>query len=710
MRGRTGGYGRREGAAVALALLASFALRLLYLRELSHTPFFSYPIIDAAEYWGWATRIASGEWLWQRVHIHGPFYPYFLALLQRAGGSQPAAYVVQHLLGLGVLLLLYDLTRALCGRTAAWIALLAAALYPRFLWFEGQLLATTWVILLDLLLLRIAVELARRRSRPAAWIAVGVLAGLSAITRPTVLVTLPAILFWAARLRAPRGALRAAAILAGTAALIAPVAVRNAAIGDPVPIQSNGGMNFYIANRTGADGLASVRPGIEWKRIERLADEVGTGRQSDLDRFYYREGLEEMAADPAGALRRIGKRFLLFWGGWEVDTSQDFGWFRDACPALGIPFLTAGAILPFAVLGVFSALRRRPLENLPLLFLLSYVVAVLFFPYASRYRMPVFPLLVLFAASALPGVLRGMRERPPRAAGAVTAAVLFLLLNGTPLRLPENGLVRVELHLGKRLDERGDLGGALAQYDRALERNPDDPDVWNNRGLVLEAMGEEEEARYAYERVLRVAPDHAKARANLAGIHFRNGRTDSAEVEMEKAIRWEPRNPDLRNNLGALLLQRGDLDEAVRQLEIGRASAPRNREVLYNLARAYEKVGRFAEARGALEDLVGIEESKQVRVRLGWVFEQEDRPAEAAREYAAALRIDPDFPEALRRLGFLFLRAGRAEEAIPCLERYLVLRPEDGVVRDLLERNGAGSFPPTRSSSHSDDGESTAAD
>ncbi len=699
----------RTAWIVAILLVAAVGIRLAYDRDLARNPFHDHPIIDAAEYYGWSRAIAGGEWLWNRVHIHGPAYPYLLAVLAKLGGSFGTFTFVQHLLGVATLFLVFDIGRIVAGRAVGLTALALALLYPRFLFLEGLLLAETLATFLNLVALRAALHLGRRRARALAWLFVGVAIGLSAITRPTILAVLPALLYYAYRRGAggegapstagapaapstrfsADAARRAGALLAGTLLLVAPVFLRNVSIGDPVLVQANGGMNFYIGNRAGSDALASVPPGMEWNRIEKLAERAGVASEAEKDRFYYRKALAEMAEEPVQAAARVAKRFLLFWGGWEVEISHDFDFFRERSRALRVLFVPAAFLAPLALAGVFYAARSRASRGpllLPLLFLLSYLIAILPFPYASRYRMPIFPLHILFAAFALVRIVRKLKSRALSPGEGAVVVALVLALNLVPLSLPEGSIVRTHLHLGKMLYDRGDAAGALAEYDRALERAPESPDVWNNVGLAREAMGDQEGALRAYRRALRSAPDHGKARANVAGIRFRRGEVDSAFADMKRAVEVEPRNPEFLNNLGALELQLGLVSEAIATLERGAAIAPRNQEVLYNLARTYEGANRPADAERVLRRLVSVRETKEVRLRLGAIAEAMGRQETAMTEYRRALDLDGAYPDALRSLGVLLLRAGRREEGTPLLLKYLGARPADAEIRDLLDR------------------------
>ena len=68
----------------ALAL----AVRTLYVLEWHASPLFTTPIGDARAYLEWARRIAGGDWFGREVFYQAPLYPYFLALVLKATGSE----------------------------------------------------------------------------------------------------------------------------------------------------------------------------------------------------------------------------------------------------------------------------------------------------------------------------------------------------------------------------------------------------------------------------------------------------------------------------------------------------------------------------------------------------------------------------------------------------------------------------------------------
>src|SRR5262245_44634310 len=91
--------GRFRGAAVVIFVVA-FAVRLLNLWQIRHSPYFTVLMGDARGYDEWAQQIANGDWLGHDVFYQAPLYPYFLGFLYRvAGRSLPVVRVCQAAIG-----------------------------------------------------------------------------------------------------------------------------------------------------------------------------------------------------------------------------------------------------------------------------------------------------------------------------------------------------------------------------------------------------------------------------------------------------------------------------------------------------------------------------------------------------------------------------------------------------------------------------------
>jgi tetratricopeptide (TPR) repeat protein len=78
---------------------------------------------------------------------------------------------------------------------------------------------------------------------------------------------------------------------------------------------------------------------------------------------------------------------------------------------------------------------------------------------------------------------------------------------------------------------------ALADFDRALEINPQSRMAWMNRAHVLaEHLDRQEDAAAALDRVLELYPQHAPALAGQAVVLARLGRRDRAHARIAEAL------------------------------------------------------------------------------------------------------------------------------------------------------------------------------
>ena len=54
--------------------------------------------------------------------------------------------------------------------------------------------------------------------------------------------------------------------------------------------------------------------------------------------------------------------------------------------------------------------------------------------------------------------------------------------------------------------EDGNFEDALSFFEQALLQKPDDPDLWNNKGIALRSLGRYEEASDCYNKSLELDP------------------------------------------------------------------------------------------------------------------------------------------------------------------------------------------------------------
>jgi tetratricopeptide (TPR) repeat protein len=207
--------------------------------------------------------------------------------------------------------------------------------------------------------------------------------------------------------------------------------------------------------------------------------------------------------------------------------------------------------------------------------------------------------------------------------------------------------------LGLALAVRSQFDAAIAQYQKALEIKPDDPEVHNNLSVALAAQGRFDEAMVHCQETLRIDPHAAEAHYNLAFALSRRGRLDEAIVHYQTGLESEPGDVRARCCLGAALANRGRVDESIAQFEqavrlmpddvdahvklawlratcaeaslrngaaaiahaerAARLCGDRRPDVFDTLAAAYAEAGRFPEALAAARKALNLAEQRNAR-------------------------------------------------------------------------------------------------
>lgn len=330
-----------------------------------------------------------------------PGYPSFLAAVYVATGLLPfdrwtVGRTVNALLGTLAVGLLGLIAFQTWGRRVALVAMVVAAVDVPLILVGGSLLSETLFVTLTLAAVATAMH-ARVAPRRLAWAAgVGVLIGLSTLTRPTGLV-LVVPLGLAVAARRPRAA---AVLLAATVLTIAPWTVRNAVqMHTFIPVSSFVGS--WLGGTYNEQARTDPRhPGSSQPRVYAFADLDGVReaeRQRELTRRAVDYAVDHPGYVPAVVLHNTMRMLNL----------EGADWWRSQGDSISLPRWSADAgAYAFSVLALLALLgaltpaaRGAPgwLWLAPILLFAGVVLA----GSEIRYRAPVEPFLALLAALAI---------------------------------------------------------------------------------------------------------------------------------------------------------------------------------------------------------------------------------------------------------------------------------------------------------------------
>lgn len=678
-------------------LLGALALRLGYLWEHRASPFFDAPIVDAQTFLNQAQALASGPfWRGDEPYWQPPLYIYLLAFVC---WLLPASYFVGIRLmhaGLGVLscLLVYALARHAFGEQVGRIAGVTAALCGSLLYFEGELLAVPVEVFLNLLLLSGLLR-AWRRDRGRDWVLAGLVAGLAALTRPNILLFIAAFCAWALWHRRVSAYRSLALFVLPIALVVLPITYRNWTIEpDLVFISSNAGVNFYIGNNAEYERTVSLRPGMPWEAMIAEAAHSGHETAAAQSAFFFRKALNYITAQPLDYLGLLGKKGVHFWTGPETKRNQDIYYARQHSWLLSLllwdwhlsmPF---GLIGPLSLLGLGLSMRREwtPPMALLRLYALAYTASVvLFFP-AARYRMPVVPVLIAFAAFAAFQFYLGVRRRAYlRTAVLALPLVGLLVLCNLAEAAPTTEDAQLYFDLGEVHLRQRDYARSARYSRRALELDP----AYNYARHNLAVAYFHQERYGASERealqTLAENPRRADTHILLGRIYLATHKPPQAAAHLRRALERAPESGPAHYYYYRLLYRQGHHAAAATHLQQALAWQPPDFWLHYELGRAFQQAGRAEAALGQYHQALALERRPEALNAIGALHLLAGRTQVARTHFLQALELAPDNPEVHVNLAFIELENGDHAAAIARLRQVLAHGPSPHAQRLLDE-------------------------
>jgi tetratricopeptide (TPR) repeat protein len=735
---------------VALLIFGiALAVRLFHLWQLHRSPFFTTLMGDARAYDGWAQRLAAGEWLGGEVFYQAPLYPYFLGAIYRVFGRDlTIVRVCQAVIGSASCVLVALTAWRLFSKRAALVAGLGMAVYAPAVFFDGLIQKSVLdVFFMSLALWLLSGIVVREGTDPLVGrpfqgrlhgdpervalqlFMLGLVMGALSLTRENALLLAAVVLGWIVvesevRVKARRVRLKAdttykmrtgaaTAFLLGLAVVLLPVAARNYAVGGGFYLTtSQFGPNFFIGNNARSDGTySSLRAGRGSPEYERqdateLAERA-MGRRltpAEVSSYWTDRALGFITSRPGDWLTLLARKFLLLLNAGEMlDTESQASHAEWSWPLRATGwFAHFGVLVPLALLGVWATWPDRRRLTIFYALALAYAGSVLLFYVFARYRFPLVPMLMLFAAPGLSWMMdQAVRwkkgARPPKLAGlrasggggsggnrsrvaaASVAMAAIVLFTNWPVLSPTLMRAITENNLAAALHEEGRLDEAVAHYERATALRPDYAPAYSNMGAALRAKGRLDEAIAAHRRALAIQPDHADAHFNLANALLDQNKPQEAAEHFRLAGREAPASGNVANNLGIALAAEGKMGEAAAAFRQALEIEPDSARAHRNLGDALVMMGRVDEGVGHLRRAVEIEPANVTfHYDLAVVLLEAGRTPQAIAEFRTALQLDPTFAPAHNNLGVALGSSGRLDEAIDHFRRALTIQPDYG--------------------------------
>jgi protein O-GlcNAc transferase len=230
--------------------------------------------------------------------------------------------------------------------------------------------------------------------------------------------------------------------------------------------------------------------------------------------------------------------------------------------------------------------------------------------------------------------------------------------------------------LGNLLQEKGTPDQAAASYRKAIELNPDFAGAYYNLGETLQDEGLLDEAADCYKKVIELYPDFAGAYYNLGVILHEKKDFDEALKYYEKVLQFNPRHAKTVDGIGTILQETGKVDESISYYNKAIELAPDFAKAYFDLGYVLQEKGRLDEAVTYYEKAIHLDPTMvDAYNNLGLAFQEKGFLDKAAACYQEALQIKPDFVDANNNLADILTIKHRFDEAINHYQKSLEIDP-----------------------------------
>ena len=161
--------------------------------------------------------------------------------------------------------------------------------------------------------------------------------------------------------------------------------------------------------------------------------------------------------------------------------------------------------------------------------------------------------------------------------------------------LREGDSAEARLLLGTTRMNAQEFAEALVDLKKAVELNPQLPDVYSYYGLALLATGDMSGAADAFREELKSNPNDFVSNLQLGVVLKQDQKYDEARSFFDRALRVRPGDPAVRYQLATLDLTAGMLDQACAKLEQLTKETPQFVEAHVSLATVYYRLKRKAD-------------------------------------------------------------------------------------------------------------------
>jgi Tfp pilus assembly protein PilF len=166
---------------------------------------------------------------------------------------------------------------------------------------------------------------------------------------------------------------------------------------------------------------------------------------------------------------------------------------------------------------------------------------------------------------------------------------------------------------GVDLENAGQLDGAIAEHEKAVEEDPKLAQAHANLIALYARVGRAESAEKEYRATVAISPNLPQSHYDYGVFLVSRQRYREAAAAFRKALEISPNYAEAHSNLGAMLEREGKSEEAIRQYQAAIDDKPNYRAAHFQLGRLLLMKKRTAEAISQLSQTLEPEDADTAR-------------------------------------------------------------------------------------------------
>ena len=235
---------------------------------------------------------------------------------------------------------------------------------------------------------------------------------------------------------------------------------------------------------------------------------------------------------------------------------------------------------------------------------------------------------------------------------------------------------------GSAKTKLGQYASAISDFDMTIQLKPDYAEAYNNRGLVKGKLGQYAAAITDYDKAIRLKPDLAIAYTNRGGENSKIGQYTAAIADCDKAIRLKPDLPEAYNNRGVAKRELGQHAAAIADYDMAIRLKPDYAEAYNNRGGVKSNLGQYNAAINDYNTAIRLKpDLPEAYNNRGLVKAKLKQYTAAIEDFDVAILQKSDYAAAYQNRGVAKYALGRTQEAKQDLQSALKLAEKAGDVR-----------------------------